>query len=81
MFTREQFAKEGDDAGVFLDGLGSALVTFCAMQDHTVTVAEAAKVWNTTPDVIREACEDACWISVEGPDDDAEKQRLELDGE
>jgi hypothetical protein len=42
MFTRDQFAQEGDDAGVFMDGLGNALLTFCAMQDHTVTVAEAA---------------------------------------
>lgn len=81
MFTREQFAKEGDEAGVFIDGLGRALVTWVAMQDHTTTVAEAAKAFNTAPAVIREAVEDAMWISIDGPDDEPTKQRLELDGE
>jgi len=73
LFTREQFAKEDDEAGVFLDGLGRALVTWTAMQDHTVTVHEAAKVFNTTPEIIAEAIEDAMWIYISG-------DHLELDG-
>lgn len=81
MFTREQFAKEGDEAGVLMEWLGTALVTFCAMQDHTITVRQAAIAFNTTPEVIREAVEDAMWISVVGPGDDPTKQRLELDGD
>lgn len=80
-FTRDQFAKYGDTAGVFIEGLGSALVTFCAMQDHVVTVAEAAIAFNTTVEVIREAVDEAMWIGWYGPDDDPAKQKLELDGE
>lgn len=75
LFTREQFAKSEDDAGVFMDGLGRALVTWTAMQDrYPVTVHEAAKAFNTTPEIIAEAVEDAMWISVMG-------DVLELDGE
>jgi hypothetical protein len=75
LFTREQFAKTDDEAGVFLDALGRALVTYVAMQDRTdVTVHEAAKAFNTTPEIIAEAVEDAAWISVMG-------DTLELDGE
>lgn len=74
LFTREQFAKPDDDAGVFMDGLGCSLVTWVAMQDMPVTVHDAAKAFNTTPEIIAEAVEDAMWISVEG-------DRLELDGE
>lgn len=82
LFERSQFADPDDNAGVFIDCLGRALVIWTAMQDRSpVTVAEAAVAFNTTPEVIREAVEDASWISVEGPDDDPTKQRLELDGE
>lgn len=79
-FTREQFAKEGDEAGVFISGLGSALVTWVAMLDHHPTVREAAVIFNTTDAVIREAVEDAMWAYLEGPDDDPLKQKIELDG-
>lgn len=81
MFTRDQFADDGDDAGVFIDGLGRALVTWSAMQDRTMTVADAAITFNTTPEIIREAIENTMWIGVYGPDDDPTKQKLELDGE
>lgn len=74
LFTREQFAKPDDDAGVFLDGLGRALVTWTAMQDRAVTVHEAATAFNTTPEIIAEAIEDAMWITVCG-------DTIELDGE
>lgn len=74
LFTREQFAKPDDDAGVFMDGLGRALVTWVAMQGRTVTIHDAAKAFNTTADVVVESVEDAAWISVEG-------DTLELDGE
>ncbi len=75
LFTREQFAKPDDEVGVFMDGLGRALVTWVAMQDrHGVTVYEAAVAFNTTPEIIAEAVEDVMWISVCGG-------TLELDGE
>lgn len=73
LFTRDQFAKLDDEAGVFMDGLGRALVTWTAMQGRPVTLHDAAQAFNTTPEIIAEACEEAMWISVEG-------DRLELDG-
>ncbi len=80
LFTKEQFAGEGDEAGVFWDGLSASLITWTAMQDRTMTVADAAAAFNTSPDVIRSAIEDAMWIGYSGPDDDPTKQPLELDG-
>lgn len=74
IFTRDQFAKPDDDAGVFIDGLGRALVTWVAMQEHAVMLHDAAKVFNTTPEIIAEAIEDTMWISVDG-------DTLVLDGE
>lgn len=75
-FTREKFASPDDDAGIFIDGLGSALVTWTAMQERPVTIAEAALAFNTTPDVVREAVADASWIYI-----DEHRQTLELDGD
>lgn len=74
LFTREQFAKPDDDVGVFMDGLGRALVTWTAMQNRSVTVHEAAAAFNTTPEIIAEAVEETSWIYVSGG-------KLELDGE
>ncbi len=83
VFTRDQFAVEGvDDAGVFMDGLGRALVTWAAMQgSRRLTVSDAALAFNTTPDVIREAVDGAMWIGYDGGGGDPTKQVLELDGE
>lgn len=81
MFSRDQFAYPNDEAGVFIDDLGRALVTWSGMQEQIMTVADAADAFNTTPEVIREAIEEVMWIFVVGPDDDPTKQRIELDGE
>jgi hypothetical protein len=83
LFERSQFADPNDDAGVMIDGLGRALVTWAAMQDrYPLSVADAALAFNTTPAVIREAIEDASWILVVNEDDpDPTKQLIELDGE
>lgn len=83
LFERSQFADPDDDAGVMMDGLGRALVTWAAMRDkHPVTVADAALAFNTTPEVIREAVDNASWILIVNEDDpDPTRQLLELDGE
>ncbi len=81
VFQREQFAAPDEEVGVFIDGLGRALVTWTAMQDHIPTVAEAMAAFNTTMAVIWEAVEEASWIDIVGPGDDPTKQKLELDGE
>lgn len=80
LFGRDEFAKPDDEAGVFIDGLGRALVTWAAMQDRTVTVAEASRVFNTTTEVITEAISEASWIYITGPEDQPQKQMIELDG-
>ena len=83
-FEREMFAKPGDDAGVFIQGLAEALTTWAAMnleQWSPITVREAANAFNTTDAVIREACEAGAWISWSGPEDEPLKQIIELDGE
>lgn len=83
LFERTQFAHPQDEAGVFIETLGAALVTWVAMQDRSpITVAEAAFAFNTTPEVIREAIEDASWIFIATRDDitDPAQQHIELDG-
>jgi len=80
VFGREQFAAWDDEAGVTISMLGLAIVTWAAMQDKVMTVREAATTFNTTDDAIREAVALTMWIGLEGPDDDATKQRIELDG-
>lgn len=77
LFTREHFAEPDDEAGVFIDKLGVALVTWRAMQDKTtVTVHDAAAAFNTTAEVITEAVHAAelPWLYLIGED-------IELDGE
>jgi len=75
LFTREQFAEPNDDAGIFINDLGRALVIWATMQGrYPTTVHEAAKAFNTTPQIITEAVENADWIYIVG-------DNLELDGE
>jgi hypothetical protein len=86
VFTREQFTEEDGDetAGIFMGDLGRALVIWTCMVAEAkdqVTVADAALAFNTTPEIIREAVDDAYWIGWRGPDDDPTKQILETDGE
>lgn len=64
-FTRDQFAEPDDEAGVFMTGLSQALLTWTAMQERTVTVAEAALSFNTTPEIITEAINGALWIYID----------------
>lgn len=85
IFTKEQFEGEPDaGAGIFMEDLGRALVIWTVMVfegKDQVTVADAALAFNTTPEIIREAIEDAMWIGWHGPDDDPTKQIIETDGE
>lgn len=82
VFTREMFAEDGDEAGVFVRSLGAALTTWAAMRGDSPTVAEAMATFNTTREVIVEAVNDAPWafLSDETCDDPA-KTTIELDGE
>ncbi len=82
MFERNHFMEPDDEAGVGIDDLGRALLTWTAMQEKTPTVADAAMTFNTSPEIIREAVEGAHWIFVSAPEGETDptKQPLELDG-
>ena len=74
-FTRDQFSDEDDNVGIKISDLGRALLVWTAMQGaRTVTVQEAAMAFNTPPENIREAIDDANWIFTVG-------DTIELDGE
>lgn len=78
---RDMFADPDDDAGVFMSQLGHALVTWTAMNMQAdngryMTIHDAAKAFNTTPEVIVEAVADAMWIGVE-----KDGKTIYLDGE
>ncbi len=84
MFQRNQFEADEHEAGIFMADLGRALVIWTCMVAEAkdqVTVADAALAFNTTPEVIREAVDDALWIGYYGPPNDPTKQVLETDGE
>jgi len=75
LFTLEMFENEDAEAGIFISDLGRALVTWTAMQNcREVTVTEAAKVFNTTPEIVRTAIDGASWITYSD-------EVIELDGE
>lgn len=82
LFEWHMFASEDDDAGVFVEHLSRALLTWAAMNyEKPLTVAEAASTFNTTPDVIRAAIEEGQWISYHGPYDDPTKQMIQTEGD
>lgn len=81
LFTRDMFAKDDDDSGVFLYQLGNAITTWAAMKNGPVTVADAMLVFNTTREVIMEAVEEASWAYLSDDDcADPAKTMIELDG-
>lgn len=76
--------KEGsDEPGISIDQLGAAIAYWSWMQDgnDAQTVATAALMFNTTPDIVRRALEVYPWTLCSGPDDDPTKQIIEHDGE
>lgn len=82
LFEWQMFATEGDDAGIFVEDLSKALLTWAAMNyEKPLTVAQAASIFNTTPDIVRAAIEEGHWISYHGPHDDPTKQSIATDGD
>lgn len=76
LFQASDFESDPDEAGIHTDALGRALVTWTAMQlRRPVTVDEAALAFNTTPEIIRAAIDEAMWI------DCTKSGVIELDGE
>lgn len=82
-FLREYIAADDAECGVFWKDIAGAILTWRAMNfGEDRSVADAAKAFNTSPSVIREAITvHAYWVFISGPDDDYTKQMIELDGE
>ena len=80
-FLREHISEEDADSGIMWSSIAGAIQTWCGMNyGGERTVAEAARVFNTSPDVIHEAVEYGYWMFLTGPDDQPEKQIIELEG-
>ncbi|MEX2629526.1 MAG: hypothetical protein WD341_06260 [Tistlia sp.] len=80
-FGQDPNAYDLDDgrpgAGLF----ANAVQVWALEQRRTVTVRDAAEVFNCPDAMICEAIEDHPWMFVEGPDDDPTKQTIEHEGE
>lgn len=86
MFDRSMISTKEDveevGAGLTLADIGRALMVWVSMQDSEPTVAHAATLFNTSPDIIREAVTEDHWSFLE-PDNeiDPTKQRIAVDGD
>jgi hypothetical protein len=56
---------ESAESGVFWDAFISAVGIFVYVQDEPPTIEHAALVFNTTPDLVREAAEAHPWLFLE----------------
>ncbi|WP_276200352.1 hypothetical protein [Chelatococcus sp. XZ-Ab1] len=80
-FQRAEFQQDDDEAGLHFDDFANAVQIWSFMQDGKTTVRQAADVFNTTDDVIREAVERHYWMFLSDSDDDPDRQFIEHEGE
>jgi len=80
-WTDDDFMKPDDEAGIPFENFAQALPLWAWMQNRTVSVAEAALAFNTSPDIIRRAFEDQPYAYLSGDDADPSQQFIEHDGE
>lgn len=82
---RSYFVADSDTAGIswraFIDGLYAWTILQHEKLGAAPTVREASEAWHVLDGTIIAAAGEVYWMSVEGPDDDPTKQKLELDGE
>lgn len=82
LFTADMFRSEEDDVGLGLAEFGNALSAWSWMQKRDVTVAQAARAFNTSPELVIKAVADHPWMFIVGADDvGPELQFIEHDGE
>lgn len=67
--TRDAFVDDSAEAGLFWSEFTNALSIWAAMQPSPPTVVHAAYIFNTEPDVIREAVDEHCWMFLAGAGD------------
>ncbi len=78
-----EFERDEDaDSGVMFENFITALSVWVYVNEseRTLTIAEAALVFNTTPELVREAVEAHPWLYSPHKDDPSE-QTIESDGE
>jgi hypothetical protein len=70
MMERDNFEEgwsyAGDESGLYWSDFGAALQYWSLMQFRDTTVAEAAAVFNVSPDLIVSAILDNAWLDVTG---------------
>lgn len=77
-------AGDDDEAGIRLGDVGRAIMIWVAMNDgkSQVSVADAAMMFNTTPELVRAAIEEDPWATIIGADYvDPRRQIIVDDGE
>ncbi|WP_336800360.1 hypothetical protein [Kaistia sp. MMO-174] len=79
----QDFDDDSDDSGLTVAHLCQSVATWSCMQQRSVSVAEAALAFNTTPDVVQHAINEhgGFYLYLIGEDDDPTEQFIEHDGE
>ena len=65
-YDRDRELAVDEQGDIYIDLFASALQTWVFCQDPWPTIEHAALVWNATPDVIRQAVEEAHWLFESG---------------
>jgi hypothetical protein len=74
-------AVDSNEAGICWDKLGAAISCWAFMQSRPVSVADAARAFNTTPQIAEEAVGHWAWTFISSESDDPEEQIIEHEGE
>jgi hypothetical protein len=82
-WTTADFGDEYAEAGLTQSDFCRAISTWSAMQGRTVSVAETALAFNTTPDVVQHAVRElgGFYLYLDGEDASPADQTIEHDGE
>lgn len=82
LFTADMFAAPEDEVGLRVSAFGDAICAWVVMQRRHTTIAQAARAFNTTANVVAGAVNDHPWMFVAGVEGAGpELQFIELDGE
>ena len=83
IFNRDCITPDdSDEAGIRLFDIGRSIMVWSSMNyGRRLSVAEAATVFNTTADIVREAVGAVRWVYLTGDETDPQKQFIEADGE
>lgn len=89
MFTRESLSTpedvEEEGAGITLNDVSRAIMIWVCMNFEQgrkkLSVADVAIAFNTTPDLVREACDTPYLYCIPKDETDPMKQFVDVDGE